>query len=219
MRSLLWIPLLLLLACGEKPQAPEENPPEVPQTAPEPERPRLSACQQDLAAQVQSVAERLHEQAFAYSSADTADCSGMFHRLLWELEKACPEIAHPPFTRYRSSRQLARWYHEQGKLRIITDPLQAAGQIHSGAVMFYGFRGKKIKEPTFEGIFSGIEHIGMVVEVKTDASGQLSSYTLFHGRTSRNPAGITDFHRREPSRKAYPPYGNGKQKWVALAEL
>ncbi len=186
-----------------------------------------SICRDDLidiGPVVKEIAQRLEAQNFPYVSADTADCSGMFHRVLMEFQQACPEHDIPALKTYRSTRDLAKWYHERERLIVV--PLDSAEAyqhlIKPGAVLFYGYGGKKYAKFSANDLFKrgkGINHVGVVVDVDYDDNGNIETYYLFHGRNPKYTAGITDFHRRIPSRSSYPPLGNGPEQWVAFSTL
>ncbi len=176
----------------------------------------------DLAGTLMAIAKMMESQKIKYSSADTADCSGIFHRVLWELKVECPEQAYPAFNRYRDSRSLALWYHKHKQLFLVHDPLALAEMIRPGAVMFYGNEGDDYSDATVDELMiqgKGIKHLGIVVKVKKDKKGRVTQYFLFHGRNRKHPAGITSFHRRKPSRKKYPILGDGPNPWVAIAPI
>lgn len=64
-------------------------------------------------------------------------------------------------------------------------------------------------ELTLERALDEIEHVGVVVSVDRDTSGEISGYSLFHGRSPGKPAGITDYHRRDVAR---PGSSSGKKR-------
>ena len=176
----------------------------------------------DLAEPIMSIAQHLEAQKLKYSSADTTDCSGIFHRVLWELAEICPAQKFPSIARYRDSRSIALWYHQHQQLHIVRDPLEMAEMIRPGAVMFYGKEGDDYSDATVDELMvqgKGIGHLGIVVEVKKDKKGRVTQYFLFHGRNRKHPASITSFHRRKPSRKKYPILGDGPNPWVAIAPI
>ncbi len=178
----------------------------------------------DLAGPVAEIAAALEDSSFLYAVKPLTDCSGIFHRVLRQMKERCPEQAYPPIETYRDTRSLARWYHEQGRFILIKDALASADLIKPGAVLFYGQQGKKYTDFTAEDLFqrgTGINHMGVVVKVHKDASGQVTSYELFHGhgRPGKTPASTTNYHRRIPTRDTYPPFGNGTEQWIAFATL
>ena len=171
---------------------------------------------------VKSIAEELDAQQISYDPANLADCSGIFHRFLSAFKAECPGHDLPTPQKNRDSRALAKWYHEQGLLTLIDDEATQQELIKPGAVLFYGYQGKKYENFKAKELFvrgTGIDHVGVVVEVKRDAKGNIINYHLFHGRNPKHPAGITTYHYFKPSRDSYPPLGNGSQQWVAFALL
>ena len=178
----------------------------------------------DLAGPVADIAAAIEDSSFLYAVKPLTDCSGIFHRLLRRMQKRCPDQAYPPIETYRDTRDLARWYHEQGKLILVQDALASADLIKPGAVLFYGQRDSIYTNFTAEELFqrgTGINHMGVVVRVHKDDAGQVTSYELFHGhgRPGKTPASTTNYHRRVPTRPSYPPLGNGTEQWVAFATL
>lgn len=173
----------------------------------------------DFPAVVVTVAEELERERLIYSSRpqDLRDCSGIFHRALARLQDRCPEVAGPD-AGSRSSQAIARWYAEHGKLETIKDPLDQDDAIRPGVALFYGSRPRR-RRSSREQILGHVVHVGIVTAVERDARGRVVSYRLFHGRSGRKPAAITAYHTREPTRKGYPPLGNGQQHWLAVAEL
>ncbi len=173
---------------------------------------------------VKEIAEMLEAKGFVYLAADTADCSGIFHRVLMNFKRRCPGQEIPGLREYRDTRALARWYHKHNQLVLIPLDSVLAYQdlIKPGAVLFYGYGGKTYNDFTANELFKrgkGINHMGVVVDVDYDETGKIERYYLFHGRNSRYTAGITNFHTRVPTRDTYPPLGNGPQQWVAFSTL
>jgi hypothetical protein len=171
---------------------------------------------------VKSVAQELEAQRISYDPAKLADCSGIFHRFLEGFKDECPGHDLPTPQKNRDARALAKWYQEKGMLTLIYDEAAQQELIKPGAVLFYGYPGKKYKNFKAEELFvrgTGIDHVGVVVEVERDAKGKIKNYHLFHGRNPRHPAGITKYHYFKPGRDSYPPLGNGSQQWVAFAPL
>jgi len=178
----------------------------------------------DLAGPVADIAAAIEDSSFLYATKPLTDCSGIFHRVLRKIKKRCPDQAYPPIETYRDTRDLARWYQEQGKLILVKDALAMADLIKPGAVLFFGQRKTKYTNFTAEDLFkrgTGINHMGVVVRVHKDDAGHVVSYELFHGhgRPGKTPASTTNYHRRVPSRPSYPPLGNGNEQWVAFATL
>ncbi len=173
-----------------------------------------------LCTQVRRVALDIEARRWLYNSAELTDCSGIFHRFLGALEQSCPGVDRPPVDPYRSTRDLAYWYHQQGRLTLIHDAVAEQEHIRPGAVMFYGTQGKTYRRFDLDDLLKnpgGIQHVGVVTDVY-EVEGNLT-YDLFHGRSSGKRAGITSFHRLHPSRDRLPPLGNWDQQWVAIATL
>lgn len=170
---------------------------------------------------IQDIATDLQSQKLLYNSKPFTDCSGIFHRVLREINKRCPDYQLPDAEQYRDTRELARWYYDQGELIVIEDPFAAADLIKPGAVLFFGYRDKKYKNIKPAQLFTaaGIEHMGVVVDVQYDSYQRVMSYGLFHGQTTGKIASITRFHLRNPTRPNLPPFGNWNQQWVAFARI
>ncbi len=183
-----------------------------------------SACAGDLVPAVQATVQGLEAQGILYGVGPLSDCSGIFHRVLKGVKKRCPDYRYPSLQRYRDSRELARWYHEQGELVLIGDAQERTDLIRPGMVLFYGRNGVDYTDFTVEDLVAsraGIDHVGVIVSVATDEDGEVSSYKLFHGhgRRGKTTASATNWHKREPTRASYPPFGNGRQQLVAAARI
>ncbi len=121
-------------------------------------------------------------------------------------------------------RALARWYHERGKLQLVKNAVESTDLLKPGVVLFFGKNGFTYEDFSVDDLLvpqKGIDHLGVVVKVHRNESGQVLHYELFHGhgRKGKTPASITEWHKRTPSRAGYPPLGNGRQQWVAIARL
>ncbi|MFK7810599.1 MAG: hypothetical protein AB8F74_22520 [Saprospiraceae bacterium] len=158
-----------------------------------------------------------------YRSSDTTDCSGIFHRVLFELKAFCSDAKLPPFSA-RSSRNLARWYHDHGTFNIIRNAAQSGDLITEGAVVFYGHgRGKSYDFSTMKitdltNGNSGINHVAIVTKVNRE-NGKLVSYELFHGRNKRKKSGITTAYLAHPRKAKLPAYGHYDAPLLAVAQL
>ncbi len=172
------------------------------------------------------VAKKIEAQRLLYNSRNPSklqDCSGIFHRVLKKvaakIEPNCSQYIFPSL-QARSSKNLARWYHDHNNFILIGNPQEAGNLIKIGTVVFYGQQGKRYKKPTINLLTSreGVQHIGLVVEVERDANGKLLNYGLFHGhgKTGVQAADITYFHRWKDSHLAY---GNGNQQIVGIANI
>jgi hypothetical protein len=201
--------LLLLASCSSRSDA-TEPPPDL-----------CTGVNADLITLLRQVSQRMEAQQIPYSSAAMADCSGIFLRVLDSLKQFCPNQAYPNPARYRSSRDLAKWYHEQGRLQLIANPLEHTDQLRAGMVLFYGQRKSLGGKQSLENLIGagGINHLGLVLGVQKDEQGEIINYALFHGLRPGKPAAITRFHYRKPSQQKYPPFGNGTEPWVAAAPI
>lgn len=186
-----------------------------------------------LADPVKKIALAIQAQKLEFDGRPLTDCSGIFHRFLRAVEKEYPEFEYPPVPpgKYRTTRGMARWYHERSELYLIKekDVFAYDGLIKPGAVLFYGYQNRRYKRFSAQDLFvhgTGINHMGVVVDVVRDNAGNVLTYTLFHGHGRRarpakpgTYASITNWHRRKPTRNTYTPFGNGTQQWIAVARL
>ncbi len=170
-----------------------------------------------LDAAITDIAGRLEDQQIMYSQTKPkSDSSGIFHRVLDGLSQRCRCFSPPSYGDFRSTRQLALWYFEQGALVQVHDPLTDCDKIEIGAVMFYGNSGGDYRDVGVDDLFrrgSGVEHMGVVVGVERDEHGKVQRYSLFHSRTYGEAAAATNDHTREMR------FGNDKQPWVAVARV
>ncbi|MGB5687539.1 MAG: hypothetical protein WBM35_17155 [Candidatus Electrothrix sp.] len=178
----------------------------------------------DVATPLREVVTALEKESLLYRTGPLTDCSGIFHRVLLGLKYRCPAKDFPSVEKYRDSRALARWYHERGKLQLVKNAVKSTDLLKPGVVLFFGKNGFTYKDFSVNDLLvpqKGIAHLGVVVKVHRDESGQVLHYELFHGhgRKGKTPASITNWHKRTPSRAGYPPLGNGRQQWVAIARL
>ena len=135
------------------------------------------------------------------------------------VKKRCPDHNYPPIETYRDSRDLARWYHEQGELFLIDDALQHTDLIRPGMVLFYGRGGKAYKNFTVNDLVTtraGIDHVGVVVSVVRDDDGEVVNYKLFHGygRKGKTKAATTNWHKRNPTRAVIRPLVTDSSSWL-----
>ncbi|MCI5221646.1 MAG: hypothetical protein D3924_02930 [Candidatus Electrothrix sp. AR4] len=190
-----------------------------------PFEPYMTRCgESDIVTPLHEVVTALEEKTLLYGIQPLTDCSGIFHRVLMGLEHRCPGQDFPSVTKYRDSRALARWYYERGKLTLIENVMESTDLLKPGAVLFFGRNGSVHKDFSFEDLLAprrGIDHLGVVVKVHKNKSGEVLRYELFHGygKRGKTAASITNWHRRTPTRASYPPFGNGRQQWVAAARI
>ncbi len=154
-----------------------------------------------------------------YSQANGTDCSGMFHKMLDSFKEQCPNSAFPNMQNARSSRNIAQWYHDNGNLTIIKDPVASGQLIKPGAVMFYGYQDQTDKLDrdalSMEILATqgkGVNHVAIVTEV-TEKDGAVKSYKIFHGRNPKYTAGVTECWLE---RNNFPTYGNGPEPWLGI---
>ena len=197
-----------------------------PETASAPDSgPASAQCWMgDVATPLREVVTALEKESLLYATKPLTDCSGIFHRVLLGLKHRCPAKDFPSVEKHRDSRALARWYHERGKLRLIKNAEENTDLLKPGAVLFFGRNGSEYRDFSVDDLLipqKGIAHLGVVVKVHKNESGKVVHYELFHGHGSKGktPASVTDWHKRTPTRSGYPPFGNGRQQWVAVARL
>ena len=208
---------------------PEPEPEPTPEPTPAPEPAPVnntglpcSSADFDLEDSVKKAAKLL--SGTPYSQANKTDCSGMYHKLLNELRKGCPEGKMPKIGEARSTRGLAAWYHKQGQFQIVQDPAAMENWIQPGAVMFYGY-GKRLGQYNESNLRidsltvrrKGINHVSIITSVKREG-GQVVSYKMFHGRNPSYPAGITTSERVYSRHPELPMYGNWKETWVGVVK-
>lgn len=182
-----------------------------------------------------NIAENMEKKKLAYISSKAQDCSGIFHQLKDSLQNRLPTLAggssyqYPEYKNIRSSRQIADWYHKNGNLLIVEDPMASRNSIRPGSVMFYGKPNKKFKNMTIESLTDkdnnytsngAIMHIAVVTNVRTDEDGNVLEYTIMHGRNKRVHASRSGSKEVQSTRtKGLPPFGNWSQQWVAVANI
>lgn len=162
-----------------------------------------------------------------YNQAKGNDCSGMFHQVLSEVQTRCPNHTLPSLSEARSTRDLAKWYHEIGELVIVNNEEDMAELIKPGAVLFFGHSGKRYKRIKARELYGSksrkgiVEHMGIVTGVErgiVNGKDVVTNYHLFHGRYTGRPSAITKWHPMKET-KEHPAYGNGDQQWVAVARI
>ena len=180
------------------------------------------------------------------------DCSGAFLRLSSYLASACPgsdTLAAPPGVEAyrpegpnvpdvvayaRSSRDLARFMHAQGRFVPITygdtpkkGALSAAVAryrhlLKPGAVVWFSQRplleplGGELEQLLVTNLKrTHIHHVGTVVDVEQDEDGEVIAFAMFHGRNPGQVASITTDHRVDH----WPPFGNADQYLTGIGTL
>lgn len=157
---------------------------------------------------------------YSNRASDFRDCSGMFIRLGEALDAQFCDAYQFPSRKYHSTRDLAKWYAQKGKLTLVKDAESSQDLIQVGQVMFYGKTNKRIPRklklehltaPYPKGLLA---HMGIVVAVDRAEDGTLTSYTLYHGRSSGKPASRSIIRTRQN-----PDFGNWGQPWLAAASI
>lgn len=162
-----------------------------------------------------------------YNSDTKDDCSGTFIKLNQYLNTFCGPADFPKFGKaipgqegaLRDTRSLVKYYHAIGDLIFIKDPLTSDSLIKEGAVMFYTFGATPLDiDITPENMAEHVNHVGVVTKVIPGAE-HVENYELFHGRSPNSGINITNFHQRAPRSNPTRPYGNGKERWMAVAPV
>lgn len=184
------------------------------------EKPKGNSCfsgAEEASRFLTALAEKMEQDSLPYDASKLQDCSGIFHQVLQHVKSACPDHRYPAPSEARSSRALARWYHDHGNFTTIEDAVAQRNLIRPGMVMFYGRSGKKYSDIDINVLSREVEHVGIVTEVEKNAAGNVVDYVLFHGRQPGVHAQRSFSHPIEPRRAGLPPFGNWNQQWVAVA--
>jgi hypothetical protein len=200
------------------------------------------------------IARGLEKQHIPYSRGspeEWRDCSGNFLRLSSYVAAACPlgeaslatsagvtpydpaganEIDLPVTA--RSSRELAEWYHAQGRLVPVwyrddapaSETLEAyRALIKPGSVLWFSNSPPKEDNGVAQ-LFSfnlrgtHVRHVGTVVSTERDDEGQVVTYAMYHGSNPGRDAGISEDHAFDPYGDL-PPFGNGEDYLAAIGVL
>lgn len=193
-----------------------------------------------LTTKLELIARDLEAKNLAYRSDLGQDCSGIYHKIKDMIQERIPALAdeskytYPAFSSQRSSRQIADWYYNNNNLHIVQDALAESHLIRPGSVMFYGRTdelysnlniGKLANANKFvhDGVNGKIMHIAVVTSVEKDDEGNLTKYTIMHGRNKRHPASRSagNWNGGKSTRKQHQkfPFGNWNQQWVAVANI
>ncbi len=182
----------------------------------------------NLQAHLTTFAKDIEAQNIMYDSEPLSKCSGMFLRTCRSVAEVCPESKFRDLGNEVSTREEAAWYYQNGDFVLIENAEARGDYIRPGVIMFYGqqgmnyTKGENLDIGTLTALGTGIEHMGVVLDVITE-DGKVISYDLFHGRSTGKPAGITthylDPNSRSSSRNDLPAYGNWDQQWVGVASI
>ena len=183
------------------------------------------------------ISDNMIAQNLAYDSGRGQDCSGIFHRIKDSLQVRFPSLkegdayTYPKFAVNRSTRQLVDWYHQNGNLKIIHDPIAARNAIRPGSVMFFGRGGEKHpssslnidkltnRKNNYARDLALVNHVAIVTDVKKDEDGNVTGYTMMHARYSKNKACKSGSLMEPPHCDQCPPFGNWSQQWLAVANV
>ena len=227
-------PIAADTAAQTTPETPEEPAPEEPApAAPSTDLGTRSVSENKLTTVLETVAREMEEKKLAYVIELGQDCSGIYHQIKDSIQARIPVLRdpakyhYPPFRPDRDSRQIAHWYHRHNNLHIVRDALADANKIRPGSVMFYGQTDKIYDNPTIEQLITrgvGIMHVAVVTSIETDDTGNLTAYTIMHGRNKRHHASRTGGNCDCPKKGLHRqhvnfPFGNWNQPWVAVANI
>jgi len=134
---------------------------------------------------------------------------------------------YPTYAEDRDSRAVAKWYHNNNNnLYIVRDAKADGNKIRPGTVMFYGQTDKQYSNPSIDELTTrgvGIMHIAVVTKVEKDDAGNVTKYTIMHGRNTKYTASRTggncDCGGSTAKQHAKFPFGNWNQPWVAMANI
>ena len=188
------------------------------------------------------------------ASDEWRDCSGNFLRLSSYLAEACPElngslaatkgitdfkpgannVAEPAKAVARTTRSIARWYsvnkrfvpiYYNAELDEKVVLAEYRGLIRPGAVLWFSPQRPK-RSAGLEPLFSRqINHMGTVVSVEQNESGEVVRYKMYHGRSEGKVATVTEEHYWQWPKKftsggnKYPPLGYWEQYLVGVGSI
>ncbi|MEM9848449.1 MAG: hypothetical protein AAF847_11205 [Bacteroidota bacterium] len=150
-----------------------------------------------------------------------ADCSGIFHRMIDSVQTRFPALGEddfPPVNVARGSRQIVKWYNDNGNLTIVDDALAVRDDIRPGTVVFFASKQDPSEKLTIEKLQNIVYHIAIVTSLEEDENGALTSYRMMHGRTEGKLASRTQSASVDDE-KGRPPLGNDYSQLVAIADF
>lgn len=171
-----------------------------------------------LSSTVSDIAQQITRQRIPYSDVPNrmADCSGIFLRMAKAVKHECRQLPLDGLLARRSSTQLATWFNSQGQFWRVTKPLQQDGLIKPGRIVFFS-RIKPSSRQSDRQLLQSISHMGVVMET-TFHQGHVATYSMFQGRKKGYLARTYNYQKRSPSSRRHPPYGNGTQYLVGVAD-
>lgn len=182
------------------------------------------------------------------------DCSGNFLRLSSYLAEECPELENSlAATRgvtdfepgadnvvagakavSRTTRGIAKWYSSQGRFAPVyydgaanekTALEKYRDLIRPGSVLWFS-RSKPASSMGVDPLFNRqINHMGTVVSVTRNESGEVVGYQMYHGRNKGKVATVTSTHFWDwpeeylGSGRSYPPLGYWGQYLVGIGTI
>ena len=213
------------------PPPPTEEPSPAPNTGSGGLAPH-EADEERLSVILDLIAQDLEAQQLEYRSDLGQDCSGIYHKIKDMVQRKMKELGdkskyhYPTYAEDRDSRAVAKWYHNNNNLYIVQDAKADGNKIRPGTVMFYGQTDKQYSNPSIDELTTrgvGIMHIAVVTKVEKDDAGNVTKYTIMHGRNTKYTASRTggncDCGGSTAKQHAKFPFGNWNQPWVAMANI
>ena len=213
------------------PPPPTEEPSPAPNTGSGGLAPH-EADEERLSVILDLIAQDLEAQQLEYRSDLGQDCSGIYHKVKDMVQRKMKELGdkskyhYPTYAEDRDSRAVAKWYHNNNNLYIVQDAKADGNKIRPGTVMFYGQTDKQYSNPSIDELTTrgvGIMHIAVVTKVEKDDAGNVTKYTIMHGRNTKYTASRTggncDCGGSTAKQHVKFPFGNWNQAWVAMANI
>ena len=213
------------------PPPPTEEPSPAPNTGSGGLAPH-EADEERLSVILDLISQDLEAQQLEYRSDLGQDCSGIYHKIKDMVQRKMKELGdkskyhYPTYAEDRDSRAVAKWYHNNNNLYIVQDAKADGNKIRPGTVMFYGQTDKQYSNPSIDELTTrgvGIMHIAVVTKVEKDDAGNVTKYTIMHGRNTKYTASRTggncDCGGSTAKQHAKFPFGNWNQPWVAMANI
>ncbi|MEN0048671.1 MAG: hypothetical protein AAF806_16535, partial [Bacteroidota bacterium] len=179
---------------------------------------------EDLQQALQAISANVEAAKVMYDDKNPknlADCSGIFHRMIDSVQTRFPALGEddfPAVNTARGSKQIVKWYHDNGNLTIVDDALAVRDNIRPGTVVFFASKQDPSEKLTIEKLQKIVYHIAIVTSLEEDENGDLVSYKMMHGRTNGKIASRTE-SASVNDEKGRPPLGNDYSQLVAIADL
>ncbi|MEM9888373.1 MAG: hypothetical protein AAF849_20935 [Bacteroidota bacterium] len=178
----------------------------------------------DIQQVLQAISENVEADQVMYDSKNPknlADCSGIFHRMIDSVQNRFPTLEEDDFPAVnvaRGSKQIVKWYHDNGNLTIVDDALAIRNDIRPGTVVFFASKQDPSEKLTIEKLQKSVYHIAVVTSLEKDENGDLISYRMMHGRSKGKLASRTQSASVDDE-KGRPPLGNDYSQLVAIADF